>query len=160
MTHDTLKAFGYPDTIISNYQNWVVLLSPHQATLGALVIVHKSEATAFSEIDSASFAELENVIKDCEAVLGHMFSYQKINYMMLMMNDPHVHYHVIPRYDSVRSFHGLDFEDLGWPALPQLGAGHKLNDQIRAALTTDIKDVWSKYKELSFDDVKTSGRTV
>jgi diadenosine tetraphosphate (Ap4A) HIT family hydrolase len=40
---------------------------------------------------------------------------------MLMMVDHHVHYHVIPRYESESEFEGLKWTDNGWPALPILG---------------------------------------
>ena len=39
---------------------------------------------------------------------------------MLMMVDPHVHFHVIPRYASQRDFLGLSFVDQDWPKPPDL----------------------------------------
>ena len=39
---------------------------------------------------------------------------------MLMMVDPHVHFHVIPRYDGVRSWNGIAVTDHGWPKPPDL----------------------------------------
>lgn len=143
MTHSTLKTFGYPNTLIHEYDNWAVLLRPHQATLGSIVIIHKSDATALSQIDTVSFTELDHIIKDCESTLSNIFDYQKINYLMLMMNDPHVHYHVIPRYDSSRMFDELAFEDTGWPALPDLAGGHKLDDKVMQNLLKVLKEDWT-----------------
>lgn len=142
MAHETLKAFGYPGTLIQDYTNWVVVLRPHQATLGDLVIIHKSNATAFSDLDGASFAELEMVIKNCEAALKDCFDYQKINYMMLMMKDPQVHYHVIPRYSDEKSFDELSFQDAGWPALPDLAGGHKITKDQQDKLIERIQSSW------------------
>ena len=44
-----------------------------------------------------------------EASVSKAFSYQKINYLMLMMVDPDVHFHVIPRYEETKSFSQHDF---------------------------------------------------
>ena len=34
----TMQKFGYPDTLIAEYDHWVVLLRPSQVTLGSLVL--------------------------------------------------------------------------------------------------------------------------
>jgi diadenosine tetraphosphate (Ap4A) HIT family hydrolase len=48
------------------------------------------------------------------------------------MVDPHVHFHVIPRYSEPRQWNGIEFPDVGWPAPPQLGSAVQLtDDQIR-----------------------------
>ena len=58
---------------------------------------------------------------------------------MLMMVDPHVHFHVIPRYSESRSWNGLDFPDAGWPGPPRLDAAVALNAEQLSALAADIK---------------------
>ncbi len=45
---------------------------------------------------------------------------------MLMMVDPHVHFHVIPRYDGDRAWDGVEFADAGWPGPPDLKSGQAL----------------------------------
>jgi diadenosine tetraphosphate (Ap4A) HIT family hydrolase len=48
-----------------------------------------------------------------------------------MMVDPHVHFHVIPRYSDARRWKGVEFPDAGWPGPPQLGSAiHLSNAQI------------------------------
>ena len=44
MTNETMRKFGYPDTLIREYEHWVVLLRPAQVTLGSLVLAAKSDA--------------------------------------------------------------------------------------------------------------------
>ena len=52
---------------------------------------------------------------------------------MLMMVDPNVHFHVIPRYSEPRRWNGIEFPDAGWPGPPQLASSVELSDdQIRA----------------------------
>ena len=45
-------------------------------------------------------------------VHGHVSSPEATsNYLMLMMVDPHVHFHVIPRYAAPQRFEDVDFPD-------------------------------------------------
>ena len=48
--------------------------------------------------------------------------------LMLMMVDHHVHYHVIPRYASVRTFAGREWVDNGWPAVPVIADNQHQDD--------------------------------
>ncbi|HRB22110.1 MAG TPA: HIT family protein, partial [Nitrosomonas sp.] len=63
-----------------------------QATLGALILAAHEPVTAFSELSSSSFNELREITKQLEAALAKAFQYNKINYLMLMMVDPDVHF--------------------------------------------------------------------
>ena len=103
MPNQTCDRFGYPRTLIRDYEHWTVLLREQQITLGSLVLCAKSEATAFSELPADAFAEMATVTADVERSLKAAVHYEKINYLMLMMVDPHVHFHVFPRYEGQRS---------------------------------------------------------
>lgn len=130
----TLKKFGWPETLVREFGHWVVLVRPAQPTLGSLVLAAKSEATAFGALDPAAYAELADVTATIEAALGATVGYAKLNYLMLMMVDPHVHFHVIPRYEGAREWHGREFVDVGWPGLPDLGHAVMLDSGDLAAL--------------------------
>src|SRR3546814_690224 len=119
----TMTKFGYPETLVRDYAHWAVLLRPQQATLGALVLACKDAAHAFGDISAEAFAELQQVTRDIEAGLSAFRPYQKINYLMLMMVDRDVHFHVLPRYAETQSFSGVAYPDGGWPAAPDLGGG-------------------------------------
>ncbi len=135
----TIEKFGHPATLIAEYEHWVVLLRPAQPTLGALVLAAKSDATAFGDLPAAAHAELKVATAAIETALTQAVGYAKINYLMLMMVDPHVHFHVLPRYEGERSGAGLTVADAGWPAQPDLGAAVKLDDAQVAALTDWLK---------------------
>ena len=137
--NDTIAKFGHPATLIAEYDHWVVLLRPAQPTLGALVLAAKSDATAFGDLPAEAHAELKVATAAIEAALTQAVGYAKINYLMLMMVDPHVHFHVLPRYDGERSGAGLTVADAGWPAQPDLGQAVKLGDAEVAALTGWLK---------------------
>lgn len=138
----TMQTFGYPGSVVAEFEHWVVLLRPQQATLGALVLVCREEATAFAAISPAAFAEMDRVVRGIEAALARAFAYEKINYLMLMMVDPHVHFHVLPRYSGPREFAGVTFTDPSWPRLPDLGNAPALDDLCRTALTAELRASW------------------
>ena len=137
--NDTIAKFGHPATLIAEYDHWVVLLRPAQPTLGALVLAAKSGVTAFGDLPAAAHAELKTATAAIEAALTSAVGYAKINYLMLMMVDPHVHFHVLPRYEGERSGAGLSVADAGWPGQPDLGQAVKLDDTQIAALTGWLK---------------------
>ncbi len=140
--NETILRFGYPATLIVEYDHWVVLLRPAQPTLGSLVLAAKSEATSFGALPAAAFAELQRAVADIEGALGGAVRFEKINYLMLMMVDPHVHFHVIPRYHGARSACGVTVADSGWPKVPALGEAVTLEPEQVEALAGYFKGFW------------------
>ena len=138
----TLTKFGYPQTIIDSGHHWSVLLRPQQTTLGALILGSHSQATAFSELSEQEISALAPMIKKIETVLTRCFNYDKINYLMLMMVDPHVHFHVIPRYEKSREFDSVVADDPGWPGPPDLGQSANLSDQQQVKLLNYLQQQW------------------
>ncbi|HEX8225195.1 MAG TPA: HIT family protein [Allosphingosinicella sp.] len=138
----TILRFGYPATLIEEYEHWVVLLRPAQPTLGSFVLVAKSEARSFPDLPEAAFAELQDAVADIEDALTVGVRHERINYLMLMMVDPHVHFHVIPRYEDVRSARGITVIDVGWPKVPVLDQAVELKPDQVAALVEHFQQCW------------------
>ena len=141
--NSTITRFGHPESLIREYEHWVVLLRPAQATLGALILACKGEAEAFADIPPAAFAELGAVVADIERSLGGLFGYQKLNYLMLMMVDPHVHFHVLPRYESARLYAGAEFTDPGWPGPPNIGHVNEIGDARKSELLMKLRQTFA-----------------
>ena len=142
MFNATIRKFGYPETLVREYDHWLVLLRPGQVTAGSLVLAAKSDATAYGALPQGAFIEQGLVVADIEAALQRAVAFERINYLMLMMVDPHVHFHVIPRYEGTREWGGLEFPDAGWPAVPQLGEAVKLEPAQRDALVAELKGLF------------------
>ncbi|MCY3414605.1 MAG: HIT family protein [Candidatus Heimdallarchaeota archaeon] len=138
--NDTLKAFKYPETLLKEFNYWVVVLRPNQPTLGSLVLISKEEAERFSDISTNAFVEKKVVIEWIETSLSNLFKYDKINYLMLMMVDKEVHYHVIPRYSNSQTYENMIFVDTGWPGLPDLLHSHELSDEDFQILLSSMKN--------------------
>ena len=140
--NDTMLKFGAPETSIHTYSTWLVLLRPAQVTLGALVLVAREPVTAFSQLSQAAFTELARVTHDIDTVLSHLFRYDKLNYLMLMMVDPHVHFHVIPRYAAIRHYAEVKFTDPGWPGPPDLGHNNQVDNAVFNQLRDELRSSW------------------
>lgn len=144
MTNETMQKFGYPATLVRDYEHWCVLLRPAQVTLGSLVLAAKSEARAFSALAVAAFAELAAITADIERAFEELPRAEKINYLMLMMVDPHVHFHVLPRYSGVRVFADVAFDDRGWPGPPDLKAAPPITAELFARLLQTVQSHWPR----------------
>jgi len=134
----TIEKFGYPATLVREYEHWLVLLRPAQVTLGSLVLAAKSDVTAFSALPRAAFAEQADVIAAIERALTAFTGYERINYLMLMMVDPNVHFHVIPRYSEPRRWNSVQFPDAGWPGPPRLDSAVTLDPQQFGRLASEV----------------------
>jgi len=134
----TIEKFGYPATLLQDLEHWVILLRPAQVTLGSLVLAAKSDATAYGDLPREAFVEQGAAIAMVERALKNFCAYERINYLMLMMVDPNVHFHVIPRYSEPRGWGGIEFPDAGWPGPPQLGSAVQLEPERIAALVKHL----------------------
>lgn len=140
----TMRKFGAPETIIHGYEFWSVLLRPAQVTPGSLVLAAHEPVFSFSDLGQGSFHELRQVTGDIESALSRAFAYNKLNYLMLMMVDPDVHFHVIPRYAQPVEFGGQEFHDHGWPGPPELGHGNPTDDSMNRRILDHIISCWPK----------------
>jgi diadenosine tetraphosphate (Ap4A) HIT family hydrolase len=125
----TIQKFGYPATLVRDFEHWLLLLRPGQVTLGSLVLAARSEVTAYGALPPGAFSEQGLVVAAIEQALSTFTRYERINYLMLMMVDPHVHFHVVPRYAGGRTWKGMHFADAGWPAAPDLKTAITLGEE-------------------------------
>jgi diadenosine tetraphosphate (Ap4A) HIT family hydrolase len=138
----TIAKFGYPATLLHEYRSWVVLLRPAQPTLGSLVLACKEDVASLGEVSTEAYAELSTATRDLERTLRMVFNFRKINYLALMMVDPHVHFHVIPRYAEPQAFDGVMYPDLAWPKPPDVTAALALTPEQMAALHARLRAAW------------------
>ena len=73
-----------------------------------------------------------------EPTLKKSFNYDVINYLMLMMFDKHVHYHILPRYENPVDFLEVTWKDENWPGVPKL-IGEPLAQERLDEITSFIR---------------------
>jgi diadenosine tetraphosphate (Ap4A) HIT family hydrolase len=140
--NETILRFGYPGSLLAEYDHWVVLLRPKQVTAGSMVLACKEEARALGEVSAAGWGELARVAASLEAAARDAFSHDRINYLALMMVDPHVHFHVLPRYETVREVAGAVFSDDSWPGPPDITSTADLSPEQLAAVGALLRERW------------------
>jgi len=139
MTHATFEKFGGTANVVFQYGSWAVLLRPAQVTLGALVLIHQDDnVRALADVPANDFATLATVCTRIESVMRDLFGAQKFNYLALMMVDPHVHFHVLSRYESTVDFADATWPDTTWPGPPDITAALPVSatqfDQLRETI--------------------------
>jgi len=133
------EKFRLSELVIAETELWRWSVRPDQSTVGAGVLSAKRALEAFSEITEEESADLGKIVKLIERTLKKTFSYNRINYLMLMMVDFHVHFHVIPRYDRDIDFAGITWKDKGWPTPPILDAD-PVGDDTLFAIRDELKN--------------------
>jgi diadenosine tetraphosphate (Ap4A) HIT family hydrolase len=135
-----LKTFNSKDFLIKEYENWYLLLRENQVTIGSLVLIEKKFHTRLSNVSNESFIEFGDIVREIELTLEQLFNYKKINYLMLMMKDKQVHYHIIPRYYEDKSYESILFHDTGWPGLPDLSNPNIVDKSLKLKLKKLIRN--------------------
>ncbi len=124
------------EIIKTDYWTWSV--RPVHCTIGAGVLSLNRYEEKLSNITKEESCDLINIIKIIEDTVKKAFNYDIMNYLMLMMVDPHVHYHVVPRYSEQITFSDLTWIDKGWPKLPVLTA-EQYEDNILLKVKEELK---------------------
>ncbi|KAB0677191.1 HIT family protein [Aureimonas leprariae] len=143
MANPTMAKFGYPASLVAETAHWSVLLRPQAPTLGSLVLVCREAARSFADLSPDAFADLKLAVTGIERVLREFVAFERINYLMLMMVDPDVHFHVIPRYAGERRHGETRFPDAGWPGPPALGEAVALGEADVGAIRDRLAALWN-----------------
>ena len=140
---DFRTKFRVEELLVAKNTAWSWSLRPAQATLGCGILSLNRHVARFSEVTAAEMAQLAELLPGLEMALRSAFGYQAINYLMLMMVDYHVHFHVIPCYEGRRQFAGLEWFDHGWPAFPATGEQqHSNHESILAQMREALKSAF------------------
>lgn len=142
MTNETILKFDYPASLLREYEHWVVMLRPAQVTVGSLVLASREEAERLPDLSREAFVELKKAAGELESALARAFRYDRINYLMLMMVDRHVHYHVIPRYAAPVRVDGREHADRFWPGPPDVTQAMTLSESELAAIRDRLTAAW------------------
>ncbi|MCK7537555.1 MAG: hypothetical protein MZV63_44675 [Marinilabiliales bacterium] len=108
--------------------------------MGSGILSLNRYALQFSEVTINEMKDLGSLIFIIEKTMKKTFDYDIMNYLMLMMVDHHVHYHVIPRYNKPKQFGEVDWLDTGWPGIPVISVNqHSDKTNILPLIHSSIK---------------------
>ena len=103
----------YKDAVIKEYSHWVVEVSFRQHTLGCFIIFAKRRIEKISELTNQELVKLRDVMSEIENVLkiAPEFNPDRFNYLQMGNALRHLHFHLIPRYETQRNFDGKEWND-------------------------------------------------
>lgn len=144
---DTMKKFYYPNSIVYENEFWYVLLRFEQVTFCSVILITKFEKNnLFSKLSIEEQISMFKVIQKIETVMYKNIGCDKINYLALMMIDPFIHYHIIPRYKSIMMFNKVEFSDTGYPGLINFDEITKLKKNNFDKLVRYLKEIFNDQK--------------
>lgn len=126
------QKFKIKNLTIQETDYWIWSLRPFQATLGASILSLKRPCSRFSDLKIDEYKDLGIIVKKIESTLLNIFKFDVMNYLILMMFDKQVHFHVLPRYEKTVEVFGKIWNDDDWPAVPTLiGEELAYKDQMK-----------------------------
>lgn len=97
---------------------WEILVSVDQAYIGRCYIKLKRHSGSLSELTKEEWGDFIAIVKKLESALKKAFNTTMFNWSCSMndtyknnLPNPHVHWHLRPRYNKTVKFEGLLFED-------------------------------------------------
>lgn len=114
-------------------------MRPTQTTLGALVVSCQNGATRLERLDTEEQAGLGGLLATCDRVLREAYGCELVNYLALMLVDPVVHFHVIPRYSRPIERFGVKWVDTDWPKPPALGDPNTVAESVLSAIASELQ---------------------
>jgi diadenosine tetraphosphate (Ap4A) HIT family hydrolase len=134
--------FHVPELEVLRGDHWTWSVRPAQPTLGAGILSLNRFATSLGDLSAEEGADLVRVVAVIEGALGRFSGPERMNYLMLMMVDAHVHFHVLPRYAEVRERVGQQMRDPAWPGPPMLADDVNLGgDETLLAIRDSLREL-------------------
>lgn len=125
---------------------WEVYLNPDQYYLGRSVVVAKRVVKTLSELTDGEWTDFGTLVRKFETGLKASFNASMFNWTCLLNDaykkdppNPHVHWHVRPRYKSPVIFAGLEFLDSEFGHHYARGTDRVLPAEIITRIIAEIK---------------------
>lgn len=124
--------FRLDDLTLAEREGWVLSLRPGQLTLGSMVLSVASGAQDLARLTPEEGAGMAAGLGLAERVARDHLGAVRINALCLMMQDPVVHFHILPRYDGAQERHGVTWRDADWPGPPAIAPCETPEPVLRA----------------------------
>jgi diadenosine tetraphosphate (Ap4A) HIT family hydrolase len=106
----------YQKYVAGEYPHWVVLVAQRQYCPGKVILWSREDVSELYQLSEPAWLELREVLHKVHEVLDTIFQPNLFNECKLGNSTPHLHLHVIPRYDSRRTAFWRDrnYKDEFW----------------------------------------------
>lgn len=137
--NDFEKKYRSNFNLIKSFNSWNWILRFNQTSFASTILYHKSNKKRLSDITEQDFNEFKFIVNFIEKTLSNKTSYDQLNYLALMMVDPIVHFHIIPRYSNSFFFNDLEFKDFSFPNPPDLSLYNHVTDSVKKNIIKYLK---------------------
>ena len=107
-----------PETKVLETNFWLAKIDKNQSELGRTLLILKRHCPSLATVTAEENKNLLEVVKKLEPALKQAFGCEMLNVSCLMNHayknsppNPHVHWHIRPRYREKVEFEGIVFED-------------------------------------------------
>lgn len=125
------RKFRQRELLVAECGTWNLSVRPAQLTLGSMVLAAASGALSMAELSARERDDMGRGFALAERLAKQAFGANRINYLCLMMQDPIVHFHVLPRYADPLERFGVRWRDADWPGPPHVVPVSTGDDTLR-----------------------------
>jgi diadenosine tetraphosphate (Ap4A) HIT family hydrolase len=115
------SSIDFAKLLIKTYDHWELYLYRKQAHLGRCYLWAKEDNDReWWNMGTTRLLEEMRIMQDLGVALNTCFQPDRINTAWLQNENPHLHMHIIPRYETPRIFDNITFTDTNtrgppWP---------------------------------------------
>lgn len=133
------EKFRIEDLLITHCGGWNLSVRPDQLTLGAMVLSIRSGAFNLADLTAQDSVDMGEGFGLAERLARARYGAVRVNILCLMMQDPIVHFHIFPRYDSNQTHHSTLWQDTHWPGAPVIGPAPTAEPVLQGVLA-DLRE--------------------
>jgi len=97
---ERLKGISANKALVHEFANSYLLLGDHQYFMGYCVLIYKAHVRELHELDTDMQTALNQELMLATQAVVKAFQPWKMNHACLGNRDQHIHWHIIPRYES------------------------------------------------------------
>ena len=103
---------------VADFGNWVLLANQYQYLLGVCMLIHREHKEGLSSLSNNEAAEAHAILGRVETALKKPFDPDWFNYLQTNNSVRHLHFHIIPRYQSPVFLDEEEFVDENFNGMP------------------------------------------
>lgn len=128
-------------------EHWNVGIGNNHAYLGRAFASLRTHKGSLSELSSEEWQEFQDIVKKLEKAYKQAFGAEPLNWGCYMNNafktepfNPHVHWHILPRYHEAPVFEGITFDDQLFGSFFDVDAERIVSEDVVAAIADKLRN--------------------